>query len=74
MPLFAVAVLASIFAERSTVTGLGRDVLSGDATGLTTFISAWFVGDGYRVGDLSDLQGGVAVGLGGWLVWDKNRR
>jgi hypothetical protein len=43
MPLFAVAVLASIFAERSTVTGLGREVVSGDATGLTTFISAWFV-------------------------------
>jgi hypothetical protein len=43
MPLFAVAVLASIIAERSTVTGLGRETLNGDATGLTTFVGAWFV-------------------------------
>jgi uncharacterized MAPEG superfamily protein len=42
MPIFAAAVLASIIAERSTVTGLGREVVSGDATGLTTFIGAWF--------------------------------
>jgi uncharacterized MAPEG superfamily protein len=42
MPLFAVAVLASIIAERSTVTGLGRAVADGNATGLTTFIGAWF--------------------------------
>ncbi|KAH7395165.1 membrane-associated, eicosanoid/glutathione metabolism protein [Phaeosphaeria sp. MPI-PUGE-AT-0046c] len=42
MPIFAVAVLASLFAERSTATGLGRAVANGDATGLTTFIGAWF--------------------------------
>ncbi|KAF2829435.1 hypothetical protein CC86DRAFT_189668 [Ophiobolus disseminans] len=42
MPLFAVAILASIIAERTTATGLGREVVRGDATGLTTFISAWF--------------------------------
>jgi uncharacterized MAPEG superfamily protein len=42
MPLFAVAVLASIIAERTTATGIGREVVSGDATGLTTFVSAWF--------------------------------
>jgi hypothetical protein len=43
MPLFAVAVLASIMAERTTATGLGRGVVNGDATGLTTFVGAWFV-------------------------------
>ncbi|EDU39843.1 MAPEG domain containing protein [Pyrenophora tritici-repentis] len=42
MPLFAAAVLASLIAERTTATGIGREVMSGDATGLTTFISAWF--------------------------------
>jgi uncharacterized MAPEG superfamily protein len=44
MPIFAVAVLASLIAERTTPTGLGREALRTDgATGLTTFISAWFV-------------------------------
>jgi uncharacterized MAPEG superfamily protein len=43
MPLFAVAILASIMAERTTATGLGREAVRGDATGLTTFIGAWFV-------------------------------
>ncbi|KAF2032690.1 hypothetical protein EK21DRAFT_60168 [Setomelanomma holmii] len=43
MPLFAVAILASIVAERTTATGLGREALNGDATGLTTFIMSWFV-------------------------------
>jgi uncharacterized MAPEG superfamily protein len=42
MPIFAVAILASLFAERSTLTGLGREVASGNATGLTTFVAAWF--------------------------------
>jgi hypothetical protein len=42
MPLFAAAVIASIIAERTTATGIGREVMSGDATGLTTFVSAWF--------------------------------
>jgi len=42
MPLFAAAVLASIVAERTTARGMGREVMSGDATGLTTFVSAWF--------------------------------
>ncbi|EUC32010.1 hypothetical protein COCVIDRAFT_30220 [Bipolaris victoriae FI3] len=42
LPLFATAVLASIVAERTTAVGLGREVVSGDATGLTTFVAAWF--------------------------------
>jgi uncharacterized MAPEG superfamily protein len=42
MPLFAAAVIASIVAERTTAVGLGREVVSGDATGLKTFIAAWF--------------------------------
>jgi len=42
MPLFVAAVLSSIIAERTTATGIGREAMSGDATGLTTFISAWF--------------------------------
>ncbi|KAI4671941.1 hypothetical protein J4E90_003469 [Alternaria incomplexa] len=42
MPLFAAAVIASIIAERTTATGIGREVISGDATGLTTFVTAWF--------------------------------
>ncbi|KNG48034.1 hypothetical protein TW65_04939 [Stemphylium lycopersici] len=42
MPLFATAVIASLIAERTTAVGFGKEVLSGDATGLTTFISAWF--------------------------------
>ncbi|CAN9080373.1 unnamed protein product [Alternaria alternata] len=42
LPLFAVAVIASIIAERTTATGIGREVVSGDATGLTTFVSAFF--------------------------------
>jgi uncharacterized MAPEG superfamily protein len=41
MPLFAAAILASIIAERTTATGMGREVMS-DATGLTSFVSAWF--------------------------------
>lgn len=43
MPLFAVAVLASIIAERSTVSGLGNTLKGDDATGLTSFIGIWFV-------------------------------
>lgn len=39
MPLFAVAVLASILAERTAATGLGREP---DATSLSTFVGAWF--------------------------------
>jgi uncharacterized MAPEG superfamily protein len=42
MPLFAAAVLASVIAERATVTGLGREVANGDATGVKTFVGAWF--------------------------------
>jgi uncharacterized MAPEG superfamily protein len=42
LPLFAVAVIASLIAERTTATGIGREVVSGDATGLTTFVPAWF--------------------------------
>jgi uncharacterized MAPEG superfamily protein len=43
LPLFTAAVLASVIAERTTATGLGREALGNDATGLTTFVSAWFV-------------------------------
>ncbi|KAF2128265.1 hypothetical protein P153DRAFT_367442 [Dothidotthia symphoricarpi CBS 119687] len=43
MPLFAVAVLASIMAERATATGLGHAVAGKDITGLSTFVGAWFV-------------------------------
>jgi len=43
MPLFAVAVIASIIAERTTATGLGREAVRGDATGLSTFVGAWFL-------------------------------
>ncbi|KAH8728833.1 MAPEG family-domain-containing protein [Phaeosphaeriaceae sp. PMI808] len=43
MPIFAVAILASIIAERTTAKGLGREVVNGDATGLATFVGAWFV-------------------------------
>jgi uncharacterized MAPEG superfamily protein len=42
MPLFAVAVLASIVAERTTATGLGREAIGRDATGLATFVGSWF--------------------------------
>lgn len=42
MPLFAAAVLASIVAERSTVSGLGNTLSGQDATGLTSFIGTWF--------------------------------
>ncbi|KAH7377623.1 membrane-associated, eicosanoid/glutathione metabolism protein [Pyrenochaeta sp. MPI-SDFR-AT-0127] len=43
IPLFAVAVLASIIAERTTATGLAKEAIRGDATGLSTFVGAWFV-------------------------------
>ncbi|KAH9874204.1 hypothetical protein IAQ61_004833 [Plenodomus lingam] len=43
LPLFAVAVLASIMAERTTAAGIGREIVRGDATGLSTFIGAFFV-------------------------------
>jgi len=43
MPLFAAAIIASVIAERTTATGLAREAINRDATGLTTFISAWFV-------------------------------
>ncbi|KAF2850372.1 HET-domain-containing protein [Plenodomus tracheiphilus IPT5] len=43
LPLFAVAILASIIAERTTAAGIGRDVVRGDALGLSTFIAAFFL-------------------------------
>lgn len=43
MPLFVAAVLASILAERTTARGYGQEIVSGEhATGLKTFIAAWF--------------------------------
>lgn len=41
LPLYAVAVLASIIAERATARGLGIAVVDSDATGLTTFVGAF---------------------------------
>ena len=41
LPLYAVAVLASIIAERVTAKGQGNAVLGDDITGLTTFIGAF---------------------------------
>lgn len=41
LPLYAVAVLASIVAERVTARGLGTKAVEGDATGLTTFVAAF---------------------------------
>lgn len=80
MPLFAVAILSSIIAERSTVTGLGRAVVDGDATGLTTFIAAWFaVRAAYDVAyvviadhEKSFIRSAlyaVGSGLAGWQIW-----
>ena len=43
MPLFAVAVLASLLAERSTLRGLGNKAVGDDPTGLTFFIGSWFL-------------------------------
>jgi len=43
MPLFAVAVLASLLAERSTMRGLGNKAAGEDITGLTFFIGSWFL-------------------------------
>ncbi|EAT83918.1 hypothetical protein HBH56_157390 [Parastagonospora nodorum] len=80
MPLFAVAILASIMAERSTVTGLGRAVVDGDATGLTTFVAAWFavraaydvayvaIADHEKSFIRSTLYA-VGSGLAGWQIW-----
>lgn len=35
--------LASIIAERTTATGIGRDIVRGDTTGLSTYIGAFFL-------------------------------
>ncbi|KAK4629175.1 hypothetical protein CLAFUR4_08532 [Fulvia fulva] len=43
LPLYAVAVLASVIAERSTARGLGNVVAGEDVTGLTGFIGAFMV-------------------------------
>ncbi|KAF9697649.1 hypothetical protein EKO04_004310 [Ascochyta lentis] len=43
LPLYAAAVLASLFAERVTAKGLGSSVVEGDVTGLTTFVGAFMV-------------------------------
>lgn len=43
MPIFAVAILASIIAERTTATGMGQELVRGDATGVSTFIAGWFI-------------------------------
>ena len=44
MPLFASAVIASVVAERMTATRYARELVgSDDATGVKTFVAAWFV-------------------------------
>jgi uncharacterized MAPEG superfamily protein len=76
MPLFAVAVLASILAERTTAAGLS----GGKDTGLTTFIGAWFAvramyGVAYvQIADhgKSFVRSGLyamGTGLAVWQVW-----
>jgi uncharacterized MAPEG superfamily protein len=76
MPLFAVAVLASIIAERTTAAGLS----GGKETGLTTFIGAWFAvramyGVAYvQIADHSTsfVRSGlymVGSGLAVWQIW-----
>lgn len=42
MPLFVAAVLASVFAERSSFKGAGISVTGGDPTGVGSFVMAWF--------------------------------
>jgi len=42
MPLFAVAILASIIAERSSFKGAGSTITGHDPTGLRTFLPAFF--------------------------------
>jgi len=80
MPLFAVAVLASLLAERVTATGVQRaSVGHVDPTGLTTFIGAWFaVRTAYNVAyvqiashEYSFFRStcwAVGTGLGAWQV------
>jgi uncharacterized MAPEG superfamily protein len=80
MPLFAFAVLSSIIAERTTATGLGREAIGRDATGLTTFIGSWFVvRAAYNVAYLSIADHGkspirsllwvAGTVLAFWQVW-----
>ncbi|KAH7069033.1 membrane-associated, eicosanoid/glutathione metabolism protein, partial [Paraphoma chrysanthemicola] len=80
MPLFAVAILASLLAERTTATGLGREAVHGDATGLTTFVVSWFVARAaYNVAYVviadhtkSFVRSAcysVASGLAFWQIW-----
>lgn len=80
MPLFAVAVLASLLAERVTATGVQRaSVGHVDPTGLTTFIAGWFaVRTAYNFAyvqiashEYSFLRStcwAVGSGLAGWQV------
>ncbi|KAJ4301384.1 hypothetical protein N0V90_003476 [Kalmusia sp. IMI 367209] len=54
MPIFAAAILASLIAERSSFKGAGAALNGEDATGLTTFIAAWFaVRTAYNVAYIS---------------------
>jgi uncharacterized MAPEG superfamily protein len=76
MPLFAVAVLASIIAERTTAAGLS----GGKETGVTTFIGVWFAlramyGVAYvQIADHStsfvrSLLYTAGSGLAVWQIW-----
>jgi uncharacterized MAPEG superfamily protein len=78
MPLFAVAVLASILAERMTLKGAA--VAGSDVTGLTTFIGMWFavraaycvayvqIGD-HKTSFVRSALWALGSGLAGWQFW-----
>lgn len=80
MPLFIAAVLSSIIAERSTVSGLGNNLSGQDATGLTSFIGTWFaVRTAYAVAyiQISDhttsffrsTMWALGTGLASWQIY-----
>lgn len=81
MPLFATAVLASVLAERTTARGYGKEMVSGEhATGLTTFVAAWFalraaytvayVGIGeHEKSFLRSAIWAIGSGLAGWQIY-----
>lgn len=80
LPLFVSAILASVIAERATLKGFGESVRGEDATGLITFIGAWFaVRTAYNVAYIqiadhstSFLRSGlwaVGGGLAGYQIY-----
>ena len=80
MPIYVAAVLASIIAERATAKGQANVAANIDATGLTTFVGAWFVVRAlYNVAyvQISDrstsylrsLLWGTGAGLASWQIY-----